>query len=102
MARAARDAGFEVHVATRVSGRADTIRAEGFQLHPIPFRRGSRSPWSALTAMRAIRNIERTIKPALVHHVGLQCCVLGGGAALGSSASQVNALTGLGYTFTGN
>ena len=41
MARAARDAGFEVHVATRVSGGAAAIEAERFILHPIPFARGS-------------------------------------------------------------
>src|SRR5215471_19187057 len=41
MARAARDAGFEVHVATRVSHGAAAIEAERFTLHPIPFARGS-------------------------------------------------------------
>ena len=41
MARAARDAGFEVHVATRVNAGAAAIAAEGFILHPIPFARGS-------------------------------------------------------------
>ena len=45
MARAARDAGFEVHVATRVSNGAAAIEAERFILHPIPFARGSLSPY---------------------------------------------------------
>jgi len=40
MARAARDAGFEVHVATRVADGAAAIEAEGFTLHPVPFVRG--------------------------------------------------------------
>jgi hypothetical protein len=39
MARAARDAGFEVHVATRVSDGAAAIEAERFTLHPVPFAR---------------------------------------------------------------
>ena len=40
MARAARDAGFEIHVATRITDGAKAIEAEGFVLHPVPFARG--------------------------------------------------------------
>ena len=47
MARAARAAGFEVHVATRVVDGAKAIEAEGFKLHPIPFSRGRISIVSA-------------------------------------------------------
>lgn len=100
MARAAREAGFDVHVATNVNAAADKIRAEGFTLHPIPFRRGRLSPTAALTTMLALRRLERTIKPALIHHSGLQCCVLGSVAALGTATPQVNALTGMGFLFT--
>jgi glycosyltransferase involved in cell wall biosynthesis len=101
MARAARAAGFDVHVATNISDHADAIRAEGFTLHPIALRRGSRSPITSLASVKAIRTIEQRIRPQLLHHSGLQCCVLGGFAALGLSIPQINAMTGLGYTFTG-
>jgi glycosyltransferase involved in cell wall biosynthesis len=101
MARAARAAGFDVHVATNVSDHADAIRAEGFTLHPIVLKRGSRSPIGTLASMNAIRTIEQRIRPQLLHHSGLQCCVLGGFAALGMAIPQINAMTGLGYTFTG-
>ena len=101
MARAARTAGFDVHVATNISDHADAIRAEGFTLHPIVLKRGSRSPISTLASMKAIRTIEQRIRPQLLHHSGLQCCVLGGFTALGMSIPQINAMTGLGYTFTG-
>lgn len=100
MARAARDAGYQVHVATRVQSGAAAIRAEGFILHGIPFARGKLSPFAALRTMLALRNIERALKPAVVHHVGLQCCVLGGLAAAGLKQAQVQALTGLGHIFT--
>lgn len=101
MARAAREAGFEVHVATRVSrdADADAITAEGFILHPIPFARGKLSPFSALRTVTALRRLHRQIAPALCHHVALQACVLGSFAALGKSTALVNALTGFGYTF---
>jgi len=100
MARAARDAGYEVHVATRVDKGATAIEAEGFVLHQIPFRRGGLSPFKAMPTIVALRRIERTIRPDVVHHAGLQCCVYGTAAALGSRIRQVNAITGLGYVFT--
>ena len=102
MARAARDAGFEVHVATRVDGRAAAIEAEGFILHPIPFARGSLSPLAAFATIAALRRVRREIKPTLTHHVALHACVLGMLAALGQSAACVNAFIGLGYSFTSN
>jgi glycosyltransferase involved in cell wall biosynthesis len=102
MARAAREGGFEVHVATHIGLAGEAIRAEGFVVHDIPFRRGGRSPMAALSTILALRRLERLIAPTLVHHVGLQCCVLGGLAALGTDQPQINALTGLGYTFTGD
>jgi glycosyltransferase involved in cell wall biosynthesis len=102
MARAARDAGHHVHVATRVTDGAEAIRAEGFTLHPVPFARGRLSPRSSFAAIRALRRIHRTVAPAIVHHVALQTAMLGSLAALGRPVASVNALTGLGYTFTSN
>ena len=99
MARAARDAGFEVHVATNVNKGAQAIEAEGFILHPIPLQRGI-SPLAAIPTILALRRIEEQIKPCIAHHSGLQCSVYGSIAALGKKFSQVNAITGLGYIFT--
>jgi glycosyltransferase involved in cell wall biosynthesis len=100
MARAARKAGFEVHVATHVNNGADAIEAEGFIVHPIPLQRGGISPFAAMPAILALRRIERQVKPHIVHHSGLQCSVIGSAAALGTKIPQVNAMTGLGYVFT--
>ena len=100
MARAAREAGYEVHVATNVNKRASEIEAEGFVLHPIRFRRGGLSPLAAIPTILAIRRIVGEIKPDVVHHVGLQCCVLGSLATVSYDVPLVNAVTGLGYIFT--
>jgi glycosyltransferase involved in cell wall biosynthesis len=100
MARAARAAGYEVHVATNVNKGAEAIAREGFVLHPIPFRRGGLSPVSAIPTIMAIRRVETDIKPNVVHHSGLQCCVYGSLAAIGNKVPLVNAITGLGYIFT--
>lgn len=101
MARAARKAGFEVHVATKVSKRAKEIEAEGFILHPIPFRRGAISPLGAIPTIWAIRRLHNEVGPEVTHLAGLQCCVYGSIATLGKKkVALVNAITGLGYIFT--
>jgi glycosyltransferase involved in cell wall biosynthesis len=100
MARAAREAGFEVHVATQVSDGATAIEAERFVLHPIPFARGSLSPIATFSTIAALRRVHRETKPVLIHHVALQACVLGMMATLGRPAGCINAFIGLGYLFT--
>jgi len=100
MARAARKAGFDVHVATRVNEGAVAIAAEGFILHPIPFARGSLSPLTALATIAALRRVHRMVRPDIAHHVALPACVFGMIATLGHRLACVNAFIGLGYAFT--
>lgn len=100
MARAARDAGFAVHVATNVVNGAAGIEAEQFVLHPIPFARGRLSPRASLATIMALRRIHRAVAPDVTHHVSLQPAVLGLLAALGRPTACINAITGLGYSFT--
>jgi glycosyltransferase involved in cell wall biosynthesis len=100
MARAARDAGYEVHVATRVASGRAAIEAEGFRLHPLNIPRGRLAPFAACRAILALRRMRREIDPQLTHHVAVQTVILGSLAALGQAGAKVNALTGLGYAFT--
>lgn len=100
MARAAQAAGFDVHVAAGVMNHGAAIAGAGFTVHPVPFRRGSLSPLSSVRTVTTLRKLYRRLRPAIIHHSGLQACVLGGLAARGLHIRQVNALTGLGYTFT--
>ena len=102
MARAARDAGFEVHVATRVNNDAAAIEAEHFIVHSIPFERGSLSPLKALKSILALRRVRRAIEPTITHHVALPGCLLGMMATLGHPVQCVNAFIGMGYSFTAN
>lgn len=100
MARAARNAGFDVHVAVSAGSNSEIIRAEGFTPHTMPYRRGGLSPFRAISTIMALRRIKRDLSPAIVHHVGMQMCVLGGISSLRMTTPQVNAMTGLGYAFT--
>ena len=99
MARAAKAAGFEVHVATNVADGAAAIAREGFILHPVRFARGKLSPFATLATIGALRRLHRAIVPDLVHHVALQATILGSLAALGRRVTGINAITGLGYSF---
>jgi glycosyltransferase involved in cell wall biosynthesis len=100
MARAARDADFEVHVATNVADGAAAILGEGFFLHAVPFARGRLSPLATWRTIRTLRMLQQQLAPAVAHRVALQPVVLGALAALGLPGASVNAITGLGYTFT--
>jgi glycosyltransferase involved in cell wall biosynthesis len=102
MARAAREAGFEVHVATRVTSGGAAIESERFVLHPIAFARGSLSPLANFSTIAALRRVHRDVRPALTHHVALQACVLGMLAMLGRRVACLNAFIGLGYLFISN
>src|SRR5262245_32852133 len=100
MARAAKRAGYEVHVATRVDECGDEIARGGFVLHPIHWRRGSVNPLRLLFAVLETRRIYRQLRPDLVHHVAVVPAVVGSLAALGLPIVRLNALAGLGFAFT--
>lgn len=104
MARAAKAAGFEVHVVTEVTevtGGGRAIEREGFLCHPTDLTRGSTRPGHLLAAARAVRARYRQIGPALVHHVGLQPVAVGRLAAAGLGLAAVNAVTGVGALVAG-
>ena len=100
-ARAARDAGFQVAVATRVDAHGDLIRSEGFALYPLTWRRGSTNPFEGLRAISEIAKLYREKRPAIVHHVSQKSILIGSIAArLAGVRCIVNAFTGLGFLFT--
>ena len=99
MARAAKAAGYDVHVAAHVGDCADAIAREGFTLHPIAWRRGSVNPFRLLAAVLETRRLYRRIAPDLVHHVAVLPVTIGSLAALGLPPRVLNAFTGLGFAF---
>ncbi|AWK87982.1 glycosyltransferase family 1 protein [Azospirillum thermophilum] len=102
MARAARDAGFEVAVATRVDRHGALIEGEGFRLLPLPWHRRSLNPLEALSSIARLVALYRREAPDLVHHVAVKPVLFGGLAAwLAGVPAVVNALAGLGTMFIG-
>ncbi len=102
LARAAKAAGFEVVVATRVNQErhAAAIAAEGFRLVPLGLRRGGQNPLHELAAIGEIARIYRREKPDIAHHVALKPVLYGSLAArLAGVPAVVNALAGMGFIF---
>lgn len=100
LARAARDAGMDVLVATRVDAHAERIRDEGFTLVPLMLSRSSRHPLRELAAIMELVRIYRRERPHIVHHVAMKPILYGSLAAwVASVPAVVNAFAGLGYTF---
>ena len=100
LARATRDAGYEVLVATRVERYGDQIQKEGFKLIPLSLKRGSKNPLRELFAIVELIRIYRRERPNLVHHVAMKLVLYGSWAArFANVPSVVNAITGLGSLF---
>ena len=81
LARAARDAGFEVGLATRIApARMD--QNEGLDLFPLRYmRRSSRNPWVEIRAVNELTALYRHWCPDIAHHVAAKPVIYGGIAA---------------------
>jgi len=100
LARAARSAGWDVLIATRVRDHGKRIEDEGFKLFPLRLVRNSRHPLRELLAILEIVRVYRRTRPDVVHHVALKPMLYGSVAArIASVPAAVNAFAGLGYTF---
>lgn len=104
VARAARDAGFEVVVATRVREHGEQIRAEGFRLHPLAWRRRGDGVFGAARAVAEIARVYREERPDIVYHVALKPVLFGAAAARlafprGRGPVRITAVAGLGSGF---
>lgn len=102
LAQAARQARFDVQVATSDSDPAalQKIAAHGFRCHPIRLRQHGLNPLQELRTLRALRALYRKIQPDLLHHVSIKPVIYGGIAARFSGCDRVvQAMSGLGYVF---
>lgn len=100
LARAARDAGFEVVVATRVHNHRQLIEGEGFRLIPIRLTRGSTNIVSEFLTVVELIQIYRRERPDIVHQIALKPVLYGTWAAkIVRVPIVVNLLAGITQTF---
>ncbi|WP_343313822.1 glycosyltransferase family 4 protein [Brucella sp. BE17] len=100
-AKAAKEAGWDIHVVTRVGSRGDEIRAAGFNLIHLNMRRTSLQPLLLLKEIREVAQIYRRIRPDVVHHIALRPIVVGAFAAWFARLRKIiNAPVGMGFVFS--
>ncbi|MCG6535842.1 MAG: glycosyltransferase family 4 protein, partial [Syntrophales bacterium LBB04] len=100
LARAARDSGFDVIIATHTEDYGELICREGFKLIPIQLRRKSMNLFQELLSIIELLGIYRKERPDIVHHVAMKPVIYGSICArLAGVDSTVNAMAGMGYVF---
>lgn len=101
LAIAAKDAGFDVSILTRVKKHGTMIKDAGLELVPITLARCGRNPVSEGGFIRELVSIYRQEKPDIVHHVAMKPVLYGSIAArLAGCKNVINAMAGMGFVFT--
>ncbi len=103
VALAAREAGYDVHVATPDGPAVDEIKAAGLSFHALDFDRGGQNPIAELLTIIGFYSLFRSLRPDLVHLVTIKPVIYGGIAArLARVPAMVGAISGLGFIFIAN
>jgi glycosyltransferase involved in cell wall biosynthesis len=100
LAQAAKEAGFDVVVVTRVRDHGEVIRRAGLRLVPCEWSRRGLNPFRELLVLANLWRIYRREQPDIVHQVALKPVLYGALAAWFTGCGKVvNALAGLGFIF---
>jgi glycosyltransferase involved in cell wall biosynthesis len=102
LARAARDAGAEVLVMTRLSEHQAALESEGFRI--IPWKSMSARSINPLREAKALLEVfgaYHRFRPDIVHHIALKPAMYGGLACIAwGRIPSIQTIAGLGYLFT--
>lgn len=100
IALAARDEGYEVHVATADGDSVREIRRQGLTHHTVAIARSGQNPFAELGSIIGLYRLFRELKPDLVHLITIKPVLYGGIAArLAGVSAVVAAVSGLGTVF---
>ena len=92
--------GYEVHIATKITDKAEEIKSYGLILHNLNISRGDFSFFQSLKTLLQLIQIFKRIRPQLVHLVTIKPIILGGIAArIANVKGVIAAISGLGYIF---
>lgn len=100
LALAAREKGYDVHVAAAPVPGYGAIERAGLTFHPLMFRRSALGPVGELRTFLALYWLIHRLHPDLVHNVTIKPVLYGSLAArLVGVPAIVNAISGLGTVF---
>lgn len=101
LALAAKAAGYDVCVVTRVRDSGDIIRGAGLRLIPFENARSGLNPFVEFGTLCRLILLYRRERPDLVHHVAMKPVLYGTVAArLAGRSTIINAVAGMGWLFT--
>lgn len=101
IALAAKEAGYDVHVATMPGDTVQKIVEYGFTHHALAMSRSGTNPLQELKTIRDLYRLFKNVRPDLVHLVTIKPVLYGGIAArLAKVPAVVYAISGLGFIFT--
>jgi len=100
IAMAARQAGYDVQIATGPGSASATIGELGFVHHELPLTRSGRNPFAELRFIWALQKLLRRVRPDILHLVTIKPVLYGGILArLLKVRAVVAAISGLGTVF---
>jgi glycosyltransferase involved in cell wall biosynthesis len=100
VARAAKEAGYDVHLATPPGDAVGEVLAAGIEWHPIRLGRSSQDPRSELASMADLYRLYSRLAPGIVHHVTPKPVLYGTPMARRAGVrAVVNAISGMGHVF---
>jgi len=100
VALAALKEGYEVHIATLLTGPIEELESYGLQVHPLSSQRNKFSLFSLVESFIEVFRLFMNVKPDIVHLVTIKPLLIGGIAAnLAKVPGLVVAISGLGSMF---
>ena len=100
IAKAAKEAGWDVKIVTADTGRLKDIEAAGLKVANLPMSRSGKNFFQELGTFWFLFRLYRKEKPDVVHHVGIKTILWGTLAAkFAPVLGVVNAISGLGGFF---
>jgi glycosyltransferase involved in cell wall biosynthesis len=94
----------DVYLVTKNTGCKESLTQHGIKVIDIDFERSGKNPVKELSLINRLTKIYEEVKPDIIHHITLKPSIYGTIAArkIKSKAKVINAVSGLGYTFTNN
>lgn len=95
--------GYRVTIIAANSGKRTEIEQYGLNYIEVPFARSGTNPLHEMRCIAMLSRLYQKHRPDVIHHVTLKASLLGSFAAkLIGQKYVVNAISGLGYSFTDN
>lgn len=100
IAEAARQGGYEVHVATQAGPSVSGISSRGFYHHELSLSRSGKNPFGEMKVLVSLWSLCWSLRPDVLHLVTIKPVLYGGIAARLSPVKGVlAAISGLGFVF---